>query len=323
MIIIWRVTQNCSLACPFCAFDGTLNWIRREADPAMIRRFSTVLSRYQQQSGRRVLISWMGGEPLSWPPLLDLTRHLHDQLGLSIAVTTNGIPLGSTVIREHLRQHFHELTLSVDGIGSVHDTLRNFPGGFDLLKTSIKSLAAGKTMKKEPPFLRINTLLTRQTFTAFEALCLELAEWGIQEITFNQLGGNDRPEYYRDHRLTPDQADRLSEIVPLLRRRLAKKRVRLAGAENYLQRIRSSSLNERIPIDDCHPGEELLFIDESGMAAPCSFTTREYGVPIDSLDSVAALSDLQHRFRQSRRLFPASHCQDCHSTHVFNKFTKG
>ncbi|WP_218281224.1 hypothetical protein [Verrucomicrobium spinosum] len=44
------------------------------ADPAEIRRFAAVLADWSQATGRPVLLSWLGGEPLLWKPLEALTR---------------------------------------------------------------------------------------------------------------------------------------------------------------------------------------------------------------------------------------------------------
>ena len=79
MIIVWRVTQSCNLSCPFCGFDRRLDRVRRDADVETVTRFGAVLSEYQRATGDRVLVSWMGGEPLLWPPLRELTENVGDQ----------------------------------------------------------------------------------------------------------------------------------------------------------------------------------------------------------------------------------------------------
>ena len=53
MIVIWRVTQRCNLACPFCGYDRQLSWERAEADPTAVQRFGRVLGEYQATTGDR------------------------------------------------------------------------------------------------------------------------------------------------------------------------------------------------------------------------------------------------------------------------------
>jgi MoaA/NifB/PqqE/SkfB family radical SAM enzyme len=319
MIVIWRVTQRCNLSCPFCAYDRSSAWPRRDADPDVIRRFGILLAEYQHASRDQVLVSWIGGEPFLFPGLAEVTAWF-SELGLGISATTNGTTLGSAEVRRQILAHYAELTISVDGIGSVHDDLRGWKGGYTRLRESVSEMAKAKREQGTGPRLRANIVLMRQTISAFESLCLELANWGIEEITFNQLGGRDRPEFYPMHRLLPEQAACLGNELPRLRARLANMGVCLKGADSYIGRIQASSRQESIAVANCRPGEQLLFINENGIAAPCSFTTGGYGVSLDELGSVAGLCELPERFARLRAHKRLAACQDCHSTQVFGKF---
>jgi MoaA/NifB/PqqE/SkfB family radical SAM enzyme len=320
MIIVWRVTQSCNLTCPFCGFDRRLRRVRRDADMDAVVRFGAVLSEYQRATGDRVLVSWMGGEPLLWPPLLELTEHFTRQLGVRVSATTNGTPLGSAVVRDHIVEHYSELTVSIDGLGTVHDDLRGWRGGFAHLRRVIPMLAAERETRGRGPLLRVNVVLMRDTIGDFERLSSELADWGIDEITFNQLGGDDRPEFFPAHRLLPSQAEWLSANLSRVRAHLAPIGVRLGGSQGYLQRLLASANGHRIPVGDCGPGEGFLFIDELARVAPCSFSTRDYGIPVREIDSWEALRQLPRRFSKMRMASRAECCDDCHSTHVFEKF---
>jgi MoaA/NifB/PqqE/SkfB family radical SAM enzyme len=320
MIIVWRVTEHCNLSCPFCGFDRRLERERRDADVDAVRRFGAVLAQYQRATGDRVLVSWMGGEPLLWAPLRELTEHFTRRLGLRVATTTNGTPLGSAIVREHIIEHYSELTVSVDGVGAVHDELRGWRGGFGHLRRLMPMLVAERQARGQDLLLRVNVVLMRETIDDFEPLCAELASWGIDEITFNQLGGDDRPEFLAEHRLSARDAEWLSDNVPRLRDELAQRGVRLSGGTSYLQRVVATANGQRIPVADCGPGEQFLFIDELARVGPCSFTAGRYGIALDELDSPEAIQELPHRFSAMRAARRSAHCDDCHSTHVFEKF---
>jgi MoaA/NifB/PqqE/SkfB family radical SAM enzyme len=320
MIIVWRVTQSCNLSCPFCGFDRRLDRVRRDADVETVARFGAVLSGYQRATGDRVLVSWMGGEPLLWSPLRELTEHFTRQLGLHVSTTTNGTPLGSSVVRDHIIEHYSELTTSIDGIASVHDDLRGWRGGFRHLGRVIPMLVAERQTRGRGPLLRVNVVLMRNTVSQFERLCSELANWGIDEITFNQLGGDDRPEFFAAHRLLPSDVEWLSANLLRVRQDLESRGVRLRGTQGYLRRLIATARGQRIPVDDCRPGEQFLFIDELARVAPCSFSTRDYAIPLDEIDTWKALQHLPRRFSKMRAASRAACCDDCHSTHVFEKF---
>ena len=213
MIVVWRVLTSCNLSCPFCAFDGRLAFERSHADPAEILRVTGLLADYQAQSGDPVLLSWLGGEPFLWRPLRDLTLGAR-ALGLEVSATTNGTTLGSPRVREHVRDAYKELTISVDGFSAMHNPMRGWVGGFEKLRSWIPALASEARAQRSGLKLRANVVLMRQNVAEFPALCSELATWGIAEITFNQLGGRDRPEFHPSHRLRPADVDALEAQLP-------------------------------------------------------------------------------------------------------------
>jgi MoaA/NifB/PqqE/SkfB family radical SAM enzyme len=318
MIVVWRVTERCNLACSFCAYDRRVVRSRRDADATAIADFGPVLAAYRRVSGDSVLVSWLGGEPLLWPPLAELTRTFVREYGLRVSATTNGTGLASAALRAHIIEHYTELTVSVDGFAPLHDTLRGWRDGFATLKRSVQALVREKGAGG--PLLRANIVLMRDNVADLEPLCLELASWGIDEITFNQLGGADRPEFYPAHRLRPNDIRHLTDRLDALRESLAAAGTTLRGSDRYVERIASTVAGRRMPVLDCGPGELFMFVSERGLVAPCSFTVDEYGVPVTELTAVRDVIELPMRFAAARASRLASVCGDCPSTQVFAKF---
>lgn len=312
LVVVWRVTERCNLGCGFCKYDRHLAVPRRTANKHQILRVALALA----QGPRPVHVSWLGGEPLLWSELPALTRALR-KLGLSMGVTTNGTPLESAALTEHVLTDYDELTVSVDGLAATHDALRGWPGGFDRIGRSLGWFGAEKARRGAGPLLRVNTVLMRDNIAEFPALCRTLASFGVEEITFNQLGGRDRPEFFREHRLLPGHAELLARELPRWRAELAALGVRLRGSSAYAERIVATATGERIPVADCRPGERVLFLDEDGVASPCSFAVAEYGLPVRD---VAGLGERFRDLRGARRL---AVCDDCHSTEVCGKFAAG
>jgi radical SAM protein with 4Fe4S-binding SPASM domain len=320
MIVLWRITEQCNLACGYCAYDRTLAGPRQTVSVELVRRIGALLGEYQQDSGDPVLLSWLGGEPFLWPPLLALSQQLQQDFGLRISATSNGSTLHLPKVQEAVLKSFTELTLSVDGLADWHEQVRGVAGSWQRLKNSLQTLAQARTARQLPLKLRANVVLMRDNVAAFSELCLELAQWGLDEITFNQLGGRDRPEYYLEHSLRVADTEALAALLPNLRHTLAQRGVRLCASEPYLERIQASARGEPLAVSDCAAGEQFLFIDERGQIAPCSFTTGEYGVALASVHSVADLRQLPQRFAAARRRQASGSCSDCPSNHVFAKF---
>lgn len=324
MIVVWRINEQCNLACPFCAYDKTLDRPRRSAgaaEVAEIERFAGLLAEHGRIKGESVLISWIGGEPLLWAPLFDLGRRLRRHGGIRLSATTNGTTLHRASVRQDILDGFDELTVSVDGLPRIHDSLRRAPGNWNRIASGVTELArrrhVGSTTLK---ILRANVVLMRDNLPHFADCCRQLAGLGIDEITFNALGGRDRPEYFPAHRLSPTDIAQLESMLPSLRAELARQNVRLCGGAAYLNRLRDGSNDRPVISSECRPGRNFLFIDESGRVAPCHFTGEELGVPSASILRADALAALPEVFeRKSRTAQPAA-CAACPSTHVFAKF---
>nr|WP_315381827.1 radical SAM protein [uncultured Sphingomonas sp.] len=317
MIVLWRVSTRCNYACGFCAYDRRLPIARGAADMEEVLRFGRLLGEWSKARARPVLLSWLGGEPLLWPSVWDVSAALAGE-GLAISATTNGSMLHRPEARTAILAHFAELTVSIDGPAPVHDRLRGRAGAWEAVREGVRALVAARGTAALK--LRANIVLMRETIEHFAALCATLADWGMQEITFNQLGGRDRPEFFPAQRLRPVDVARLESLLPALRERLAARGVTLCGDARYLERLRASAAGDALAVEDCRPGSDFLFIDEHGVAAPCSFSGAAYGVPLAALRTIGDLDALPMRFAAARAARRLATCTDCPSTQNFAKF---
>jgi AdoMet-dependent heme synthase len=311
LVVLWRIEERCNLGCGFCGFSSELTRSRRATDADEIRRVIDLLAELRQP----VLLSWLGGEPFLRRDLPELTRYAVSA-GLSVSTTSNGTLLGSADLRRHVLDCYAELTLSVDGLPALHDRVRGLSGGFARVKAAARALVSERRELGRGPLLRVNSVLMRDNVRSFPELARELADWGIDEITLNQLGGAERPEFHAAHSLTPADVDHLFEALPSLRRELASSGVRLLGGAAYLLRLRASARAIELPVSDCRPGETFLFIDEAGRVSPCNAASGERGLPLAALTRPRDFQRLPEQFRA----LTARACGDCLSTRTFAKF---
>jgi len=316
MIVLWRVTTLCNLACGFCAYDRRVSVPRIHVDAAEVERLASLLGQWGAISGEDVLLSWLGGEPLLWPGVLDLSRRLREAHGIRVSVTTNGTTLGREDAARALAAAFDEITVSVDALEGDHERLRGWPGGWLKLADGIRRLRDANGS----PRLRANVVLMRDNLASFPTLCERLADWGIDEITFNQLGGRDRPDFFPQHSLGVDDVTTLRHRLPEQVQRMSERGVRLCASDAYLDRFAATASGRAVPVTDCESLRPTLFIDEHGRIAPCSFTLDTYGIPTRDVLTVDDVSHLRERLAAGRRARAASVCADCPSTQVFAKF---
>ena len=320
LVVVWRVTELCNLGCRFCGYSRHLRWPRQAAHPEQVLAFGALLRDYQAESGRDVLVSWLGGEPLLWPPLMELSHTFKQEFKLHLGVTTNGTRLDSARIRERIVNDYDQITISLDGVEDWHDSYRDAPGLYARLGATIRKLRQARADTGHGPLIRVSTILTRENLAGFEALCRDCAAWGVEELTFNPLGGQSRPDFYAGHCLLPEHISWFVQELPRLREQMAQMGLKICGGQDYSNRIVSSIRGIPVPVADCKPGVQFLFIDERGLVGPCSFTLHRYGYPLAGFKSVQDLVRLPARLAERKRSEMLTPCRDCLSTQVFGKF---
>lgn len=322
LVVVVRVNTHCDLGCLYCGYSKDVHRQRRSISVPSLLRFGEMLREFQCDSNRKVLVSLLGGEPFQWPSLIPVANRLV-QCDLSLSVTTNGLALENEQTAQFAMDCMDEITISIDGLGDDHDRLRGGKGMVQRLEWIIRRLVSnrGPDRFQNKPRIRVNTVLTRHTIAGFEKFAHRMADWGVDTLTFNQLGGNDRPEFYPDNRLLEDQVHRFIERFPRLQQELRDRGLDLCGSGSYLQRFVYTTRNQTISIEDCFPGMRFLFIDETGRVSPCSFTSDSLGVPIDQITNAAEIEALVSTWQQQRRNHRPNVCKDCHATHVHSKFS--
>lgn len=320
-VIVWRVTQECNLGCGFCSYSNRLVRLRSDAEPGRVGRFGNVLGKYAKQTGRRILVSWIGGEPLLWPALFDVSTTFVREYGLDVSMTTNGLLLRSRRNVERVVDDFAEIVISLDGMAHFNDRVRQRPGLFESVKKSICDLVDLRISKAKPLVVKVNTILMRDNIEQFEKLCEQLQSWGVQELTFNQLGGYDRPEFFPANRLQTSQVHAFTQSLDGWKASFAKKGLIIRGSSDYLHRFDCSSRDRKIPVEDCAPGAWFWFINEKGGISPCSYTSYEYAVDIDSIGQPDRIDRIESDFRSMRAERRSRFCEDCHCTQQYAKFS--
>lgn len=128
------VAQKCNLACTYCyAEQGDFggppkNMPLEHALRAVDRLFQDA------RQGESVNLSFLGGEPLLNRPVLQAaTRYaaaaaLRTGAALSLSITTNGT-LVTPDDGAFFEEHGFSVSVSLDGVGDVHDRQRPFRGG--------------------------------------------------------------------------------------------------------------------------------------------------------------------------------------------------
>ena len=318
-VIVWRVTQRCNMNCLFCSYAYGVNRKRDDADANEIIRVCNVLKQHIKQNDKKILISWIGGEPFLYADIFRLSE-ICKSYGIDISTTTNGLLLHTNEIRQRLIDNFSEIVFSLDGFSACHDRIRQNEGAFVKTSNAISDLCKQKAVCKSDLSVKVNTILLRENIDYFQEFCNYLINLGVNALTFNQLGGFDRPEFYEQNRLLPEQVEKFAQNFAKIKHNCNMKGLKIHGGKLYIERIRASTKNKKIPEESCQPGEWFWFINENGFISPCSYTSYEYKLPTTALQNTSDLDGSKEFFRKAQKESRSNWCDDCHCTQNNDKF---
>ena len=128
------IAQQCNLGCTYCYaqggdFGSTAKTMTTEVAYAAVERLLEDVS-----PNERVQLSFLGGEPLVNRPALQaatrfaVERATAKQVKIGFSLTTNGTLL-TPEDATFFEQYGFAVTVSLDGVGQIHDVLRPFKGG--------------------------------------------------------------------------------------------------------------------------------------------------------------------------------------------------
>ena len=146
------VAERCNLGCTYCYAEGgsfggpprNMDW--NVAEASVRRLFS------QAKKGERVTLAFLGGEPLVNRTLIRRATELAARISvkqnvpISFSITTNGTLLAADDAAFFERYGF-AVTVSLDGVGPIHDRLRPAKGGrgsYDRIIDNVRPLLARK-----------------------------------------------------------------------------------------------------------------------------------------------------------------------------------
>jgi uncharacterized protein len=304
------VAQKCNLGCTYCYAQGG-----SFGGPATSMELSTALASVDLlfgdvAPGERVNLSFLGGEPLMNRPVIhaatDRARTIAADRGVDVtfSITTNGTQLTADD-GDFFEEHGFAVTVSLDGVGAVHDQLRPFRGGRGSFSQVIERVAPLLERQRR---MQVSARVTvtpanlelKETLDAFVAL-------GFHSVGFSPLlrspNGN--------HELgSTELAAMLDGMVScgaeFERRVVAGERYPFANAVNAMREIHRGT-HRPYP---CGAGAGYLGVSASGELAACHrFVGDDDGALGDIVDGVDR--ERQARWLRERHVHRQEPCRSC------------
>jgi MoaA/NifB/PqqE/SkfB family radical SAM enzyme/GT2 family glycosyltransferase len=127
--LILMLTKKCNLSCEFCNIHGSSEEMGTEDAIKVIDNIARL---------GIILLVITGGEPFLHKDLFKIVSHAKEK-GLKVCITTNGSMMLDK-IDDIVKSGVDTLSVSLDGIGDVHDKMRNKAGLFYKVQQGIDEL---------------------------------------------------------------------------------------------------------------------------------------------------------------------------------------
>lgn len=277
--VLWALRSPCNLGCRYCYFGtieehrdarpgqpGTLSHIARDdLDLAAIAAFVQTLPTSRV---KRIFIA--GGEPLIWPPVMDVIAAIK-AAGVQVVLCTNGIPLTRPeLVDEILEVGVDAVSVSVDSPdASYNDTwrpARNRVHGHQHVLAGIRALITARGSRPAPQ-VGIYSVITRQNVDVVETGAALARELGCDYFVPQPIALDAGHVLHAELSLSAADADALAQAFARLYG--GEPPVRLPAAAYPGQVVGAVTSDGPGFVKGCFGGTDLFFVEPDGSVWDC------------------------------------------------------
>lgn len=307
------VTQRCNLSCSYCYAEGGSFGGEPQSMPLSVALSAVEALITGAQEGERVQLAFLGGEPLLNRPVLQAAVRHAERLGrergvmCAYALTTNG-----TALREEdadfFEEHRFSITVSLDGVGALHDELRpdrNGGGTFERILRNLRPLLGEPRRRRAVP-VSARVSVTPRNIRLTETLA-GLLEYGFHSVGFSPVlsspTGRDQLDAYELEELLLQLTDCAGVC---LERATEGASIQLSNLDLALREIHRGSYRAH----PCGAGISYLGVSAGGDLYACHRFVEDAGAKMGSL--AAGTDDLRRAaWMQERDVHRQAPCRDC------------
>lgn len=260
-----EVSYKCNLNCIHCSSEASLCASKGITWP----QAKSIIEQAAQLSVKTV--SFSGGEPLLWEPLLDAIE-LCSSYGMAVKLYTNATTDNFVSLSSHFVRQNVAIIISLHGFESVHDSITLVPGSFQKACCSICEISK---MGCTP---EVHFVPTQINYMELHGLALFLREKGVRKISALRFVPHGRGRENCSLTLTYEQHMKLKDAIIQLRKQDIQ--VRTGAPFNILL------LNDQ-PM--CTSGSDKLVVAPDLRIYPCDAFKQINPFPDGAYDTFSSL----------------------------------
>ncbi|MHB1842478.1 MAG: TIGR04053 family radical SAM/SPASM domain-containing protein [Sulfobacillus sp.] len=320
MLVFWETTRACLLACSHCRATAQRHPLPGELDTQEGLQLLEQICAFGKPAP---VVVFTGGDLLCRPDIYELLGRAQ-QLGLHIAAAPAVTPLlnRSALVRMQAAG-VEAISLSLDALAGIHDSIRGVPGTFD------RTIEAARLAQELGLRVQINTVVMAQTVhtLADVAAVLLQAQIPIWEVFFliatgragrdDMLSAQDSEDVCR-FLLDASCYDLVVRTVeaPFVRRILVERQPGTQGGPLHRQLGRRLEQLSGPPVHDVRiaskgtlDGDGIVFVAYDGTVSPGGFLPIPLGnVRQDQLSDIYRQHPLLDAIRHRQLLDPCGSC---------------
>jgi uncharacterized protein len=207
------IAQKCNLGCTYCYAQGG-----DFGGPAKNMPLQTAIAAVDRligeaAPGERVNLAFLGGEPLvNRPVLYAATEYATQQAALKDVRVTFSITTNGTLVTpddgKFFERHGFAVTVSLDGVGEVHDQLRSFKNGHGSYQQIIQRVTPLLDMQRRMQVSARVTVTPRNL--GLREILTQLVQMGFHSVGFSPMLSSPTG---RDEMAAPSLEAMLAEMV--------------------------------------------------------------------------------------------------------------
>lgn len=222
--LFWECTQRCNFSCIHCGSDCKVSSQIKDMPFEDFRKVLESIRKEMDVSSLTINIT--GGEPLVRKDLEACGRAIYD-MGIAWGIVTNGWLLTEDRFRSLLKAGIHSMTISLDGIGEVHDWMRGRKGAYgraveaislvcrynEAAARSVSYLGFSRLSPADAVAFDVVTCVNRRSLEQLQDIKTELIRLGVRHWRLFTIFPVGRAARYPELQMDKEEFHRLMHFI--------------------------------------------------------------------------------------------------------------